>query len=170
MFCLCARGRSDGKLESVRFEKFTLLIDGIHKSISKIKIDTAPGLGVKSVHVLWVYELYLHPEGLTAAEIATFSMVDKSLVSREIETLKKNGYVISDNNGGKRGYNSRIKLTAAGVELAERIKDIAVSVQDAADVGLDRDELESFYATLEKLYANFAAISSSDLCSQHNLK
>ena len=82
-----------GKLESLRFEKFTLLIDGIHKCINKIKFDTAPYLGVKSVHVFWVYRLYRHPEGLTAAEIASTSMVDRSLVSREIEMLKKNGYV-----------------------------------------------------------------------------
>ena len=161
---LRARGRLIGKLESVRFEKFTLLIDGIHKSISKIKIDTAPCLGVKSVHVFWVYELYLHPEGLTAAEIAAVSMVDRSLVSREIETLKKNGYVASEDNGGKRSYNSRIRLTERGIELAERIKDMAIGVQAAADVGIGEEELESFYSTLEKLYVNFAAISSSESC------
>ena len=87
---LKAHGREVSRsLENVRFEKFTLLIDGIHKSISKLKIDTAPYLGVKSVHVFWVYELSLHPEGLTAAEIAAVRMVDRSLISREIAALKK---------------------------------------------------------------------------------
>ena len=75
-------------METVRFEKFTLLIDGIHKSINKIKFDTAPYLGVKSVHVFWIYELSFHSEGLTAAEIAAVSMVDRSLISREIAALK----------------------------------------------------------------------------------
>ncbi len=146
-------------VESVRFEKFTLLIDGIHKCINKIKFDIAPHLGVKSVHVLWVYELLLHPEGLTSAEIAAVSMVDRSLVSREIEALKKCGYVISEDVDNKRGYNSRFTLTDKGRELAEKIKEQAVDVQLAADKGICEAELEAFYQTLEKLYNNFADIA-----------
>ena len=150
------------QLESVRFEKFTLLIDGIHKSISKIKFDTAPYLGVKSVHVFWIYELSLHPEGLTAAEIAAASMVDRSLVSREIAALKKGGYVECNDTGKKRNYNARITLTDEGRALAEKITDEAIRVQSTVGVGITESELESFYSTLEKLYSNFAALSSPD--------
>ena len=149
-------------MESVRFEKFTLLIYGIHKCINKIKFDIAPGLGVKSVHVFWVYELLLHPEGLTAAEIAGVSMVDKSLVSREIETLKKNGYVKTEETGKKRNYNARITLTEKGMELAQKIKNEALRVQDAADDGITETELVTFYSTLEKLYSNFATLTASE--------
>ena len=149
-------------MESVRFERFTLLIDGIHKSINKIKFDTAPYLGVKSVHVFWVYELSLHPEGLTAAEIAAVSMVDRSLVSREIAALKKDGYVASEDTGKKRNYNARITLTDKGRELAEKITKEAIEVQSMVDVGVSADELEGFYSTLEKLYANFASLASGE--------
>lgn len=149
-------------MESVRFEKFTLLIYGIHKCINKIKFELAPDLGVKSVHVFWVYELLLHPEGLTAAEIAAVSMVDKSLVSREIETLKKNGYVEIADNGKKRNYNVRIMLTEKGKELAQKIKTEAIGVQNAADQGITEEELVSFYSTLEKLYSNFAALAAGE--------
>ncbi len=149
-------------MEPIRFEKFTLLIDGIHKCINKIKIDTAPGLGVKSVHVFWIYELLLHPDGLTAAEIAAVSMIDRSLVSREIETLKRGGYVVCEDSGRKRSYNSRITLTGKGVELAERIKETAASVQAGANEGVTEAELISFYATLEKLYSNFVKISANE--------
>ena len=149
-------------MESVRFEKFTLLIDGIHKCIGKIKFDIAPHLGVKSVHVFWIYELSLHPEGLTAAEIASVSMVDRSLVSREIAALLKGGYVMSEDNGKKRNYNSRITLTDKGRELAERITDEATRVQSMVDDGISKEELENFYRTLGKLYGNFASITSQD--------
>ena len=94
-------------MEAIRFEKFTLLIDGIHKCISKIKFDTAPDLGVKSVHLFWVYKLMLHPNGLTAAEIAAVNKVDRSLVSREIETLKKNGYVKTEDNAYRERSRAR---------------------------------------------------------------
>ena len=153
-------------MESVRFEKFTLLIDGIHKSINKIKVDTAPDLGVKSVHVFWVYQLSLHPEGLTAAEIAAVSMVDKSLISREIAALKKDGYVEFEDTGKKRNYNARITLTEKGRGLAERITEEAIHVQSMVDVGITDEELVSFYSTLEKLYANFASLTSGEKISK----
>lgn len=143
----------------MRFEKFTLLIDGIHKSIGKIKFDTAPYLGIKSVHVFWIYELSLHPDGLTAAEIAAVSMVDRSLVSREIAALKKDGYVASEDTGKKRNYNARITLTEKGNELAAKITEEATRVQSRVDEGITDEELEGFYSTLEKLYANFATLT-----------
>lgn len=153
-------------MEAVRFEKFTLLIDGIHKSINRIKFDTAPYLGVKSVHVFWIYQLSLHPEGLTAAEIAAVSMVDRSLVSREIAALEKGGYVAREETGKKRGYNARITLTEKGVELAERITEEAISVQSKVGEGITASELAAFYVTLEKLYENFVALSSIDKSTQ----
>jgi DNA-binding MarR family transcriptional regulator len=137
-----------------------LLIDGIHKSINKIKFDTAPFLGVKSVHVFWLYELAKHPEGLTAAEIAAVSMIDRSLVSREIAALKRGGYVECEETGSKRNYNARITLTEDGKQLAEKITREAIEVQSKVDAGITDEELESFYLTLEKLYKNFASISS----------
>lgn len=153
-------------MEAVRFEKFTLLIDGIHKSINRIKFDTAPYLGVKSVHVFWIYQLSLHPDGLTAAEIAAVSMVDRSLVSREIAALEKGGYVAREETGKKRGYNARITLTEKGARLAERITEEAISVQSKVGEGITDGELRSFYATLEKLYENFVALSSIDKSTQ----
>lgn len=149
-------------MESIRFEKFTLLIDGIHKSINKIKIDIAPELGVKSVHVFWIYELSLHPEGLTAAEIAAVSMVDRSLVSREIAALMKGGYVVCEDNGKKRNYNARITLTESGKDLAKKITSEALGVQIKVDEGISERELESFYTTLEKLYTNFASLAACE--------
>ena len=137
-----------------------MLIDGIHKSINKIKFDTAPFLGVKSVHVFWLYELAMHPEGLTAAEIAAVSMIDRSLVSREIAALKRGGYVECEETGSKRNYNARITLTEDGKQLAEKITREAIEVQSKVDAGITDEELESFYLTLEKLYKNFASISS----------
>jgi len=146
-------------LEAVRFEKFTLLIEGINKSINKIKYDIAPELGVKSVHVFWIYELMLYPEGLTATEIAAKRMVDKSLVSREINKLKKSGYITVKETAG-RNYNARLVLTQKGEELAKRISEEAMRVQNAIDMGITEAELEAFYPILEKLYNNFVSLSS----------
>lgn len=141
-------------MEQVRFEKFTLLIDGIHKSIHNLKITIAPHLGVKGVHVLWVWELLKNPDGLTAAELAMRSMVNRSLVSREIEALREGGYVVLSLDGGNK-YNGKLRLTEKGRELAESIGGEVVRIQNAVDEGISKEELDAFYKTLEKLNSNF---------------
>lgn len=144
-------------MEALRFEKFTLLIDGIHKSIHKIKMCTAPVLGVKAVHVLWIYELLLNPEGLTAAELAEKSRINRSLVSRELEELVDNGY-IEKIDEGRSNYNAVLKLTEQGIALADKICGEVSKVQSAVGEGISKEELAMFYCTLEKLNNNFNKI------------
>lgn len=152
----------DTELETIRYEKFTRAVDGIHKSINKLKSAIAPSLGVKGVHVFWLYKLLEYPDGLTAAEIAAVSMIDKSLVSREINALMHDGYIMAKGaEGKKRGYNTRLVLTEKGVALAERIASEATRIQSAASYGISEQELSAFYSTLEKLHAKFIEIAAS---------
>ena len=146
-------------MESKRFRRFVLLVDGIHKSVQKIKYNNAPDFGVKGVHTLWVYELLCHPEGMTASELANESMIDRSLISREIERLKEIGYIETDDNNGKRNYNTKIRLTERGREVAASIGEIAMDVQTRANAGISESDLEGFYRTLEKLNKNLAGIA-----------
>lgn len=146
-------------MELERFGKFTLLIDGIYKSIHKIKLDTAPYLGIKSVHVFWVYSLRKHPEGLTSTELAALSEIDRSLVSREVAKLCADGYITYVGGSGKRrNYNSRLVLTEKGLELAEYIRKEALKIQNQADEDISAEELAVFYSVMEKLNANFAKV------------
>lgn len=147
--------------EPTRFAKLALLIDGIHKSIHKMKVEAAPHLGIKAVHIFWIYELMNHTEGLTGAELAAKTMIDRSLISREIEVLKRNGFVRSEDGSGKRNYNARIFLTDEGLALAERILEKVKRVQHEVDRGITDGELESFYSTLTKLSDNFVSLSQS---------
>ncbi len=145
--------------EPTRFTKLALLIDGIHKSIHKMKVEAAPHLGIKAVHVFWIYELMNHKDGLTATELASETMIDRSLVSREIAILKKKGFVRTDEGSGKRNYNARIFLTEAGTDLAYKITERAKRVQTDVDTGITEEELDAFYKTLTKLSGNFVELS-----------
>lgn len=147
-------------MQSVRFYRFVLLIDGVHKCIQKLRLDTAPYLGVKSVHIFWVFELMAHPEGLTAAELASRSMISRSLVSREIEELHKDGYIVMHETarGKRKNYNSRITLTEKGKDLAAKIMEEGLKIQTAASIDISPEELSSFYTTLDKLHTNLCAI------------
>lgn len=141
-------------MEDIRFEKFALLIDGVQKCIQKFKNNIAPELGIKSVHVLWIYELFVHPEGLTSAELAIRSNIDPSLISRELASLKRRGYITKETTPGKRTYNARITLTDEGKALAESIYQKALHVQNHVNDGIGKKDLATFYAVLEKLRDN----------------
>ena len=143
-----------------RFESFILLIDAIHKCINKIKTDIAPESAIKSVHTMWLYELLRNPEGLTATEIANKTMIDRSLVSREISALMREGYVRSASSEGKRNYNSVITLTEKGKALAEEIAVSALEIQNKVSYDVSGDELSVFYSVLERLYSNIEKISN----------
>lgn len=144
-----------------RFYLFVLRINSISKYINKLKFDFAPQLGVKNVHIFWLYELYIHPEGLTASELASRAMISRSLISREIENLLENGYIqMQKNSKGKRmNYNAHITLTEKGMNLAKNISKKGMEVQARVNRGISEEDLIIFYDTLEKLQNNLRSIS-----------
>ena len=109
---------------------------------------------------MWLYELLINPHGLTATEIANKTKIDRSLVSREISALMREGYVECSQNTGKRGYNSLITLTEKGETLALQIADSALRIQNLVSYNVEKDELGVFYSVLERIYNNIEAISS----------
>ena len=146
-------------MEQERFMRFINLIDGVHKSVQKIRLDNAASFGIKSVHILWVYELLKHPEGLSAASLAAISNIDRSLISREISALEANGIIKKEKQSGKRNYNAKIVLTESGIEAAAKIKQLAMTLQQSIGKDIPENELEIFYNVLEKIYQNFDAQS-----------
>ena len=155
-------------LGAERFETFILLIDSIHKSINRVKLDVVQDFSVKSVHTLWLYELLKHPEGLTATEIASKSKIDRSLVSREMRALLKGGYISSADSSGKRGYNERLILTENGMRLAEGIAESALLVQQSVSRDISVEELSVFYSVLERISANLTEVNKNGKVSTNN--
>lgn len=146
-------------MERERFFQFTRLVDGIHKDILKLRLDHAPAFGVKGVHVFWVYELLSHPEGLSAAELAASSQIDRSLISREIAALKKQGYIQTEAVEGKRSYNAKITLTDSGREAAEKISALGLEIQNRVSGEIGEKDLAIFYKTLAKIYNNLEKLT-----------
>lgn len=143
-------------MESERFASFYLLISGIYKEIQRIESHRIKEMELKSVHVLWLYLLQKHPEGLSAAELARRGDIDRSLVSREIGMLVKRGYLTASSSGCKRKYNWKLALTEKGSAVAKKISEIAMDVQTFVDRGLSMAELSSFYRVLEHISVNMA--------------
>ena len=89
-------------MDEERFEVFSTLIGSINNNINKIKSRYISAFDFKSVHVLWIYLLRNRPEGLTASELASLAKTDRSLVSREINTLVEKGIVETAEKGDRR--------------------------------------------------------------------
>lgn len=158
--------KEDGKISPLikkddRFESFVILIDSVHKCISKIKHELSALPAVKSVHTLWLYELLKHREGLTPTELADKSNIDRSLVSREIRALLKCGYIVTEPVEGKRGYNSRITLSPSGEAAAKKIAETALEIQNEVSYDIDVESLAVFYETLERLCNNLEKYNKS---------
>ena len=134
-----------------RFETFVLHIDSVHKCINKIKQDIISETGLKGVHTLWLYELLKSSSGLTSAQLAARSNIDRSLVSREVRFLIENGYITRAEGAKKRGYNTRLQLTECGKTVAESIAKSALDVQLAVGSDISDEELEVFYRVLAHL-------------------
>ena len=150
-------------MKEERFEEFTSLISGIYRDIQKLKTKWTEPLGMKSVHIFWVYLLKQHPEGLTASELSRHSQSNRSLVSREINELIELGYVYAKNSALHRRYAQKLHLTPSGEVVAERISQVTLDIQKKVNCGIANEDLIIFYKTLEILMHNFHALTEESL-------
>ena len=150
-------------MEAERFEQFNTLISGIYRDIQKIKAKWTEPLGMKSVHIFWVYLLKNHPEGLSAAELSQHSQSNRSLVSREIQELMDVGYVYLDTSTRKSRYGRKFHLTTSGQQAAERISEATLTIQNTVNAGIPEADLVALYRTLGILMENFHRLAEQPL-------
>lgn len=150
-------------MKEERFEQFSSLISGIYRDIQKLKTKWTEPLGMKSVHIFWVYLLKNHPEGLSASELSRHSQSNRSLVSREIQELINLGYVYAEETPKQRRYGQKLRLTESGLTVAQRISDASLEIQSAVNAGIPEDDLSTLYRTLEILMRNFHTLADESL-------
>ena len=150
-------------MEPERFEQFNTLISGIYRDIQKLKAKWTEPLGMKSVHIFWVYLLKNHPDGLTASELSQHSQSNRSLVSREIQELIDLGYVHSEQKSKHRRYGQKLILTEAGHNVAERIRQASLQIQNQVNAGIPEADLITLYRTLSILMENFHRLADQPL-------
>ena len=83
-----------------RFETFTVLIAKISRSIRRIKAEGMAEFGLKGPHVSCLYYLSVFGEQ-TASELCDRCDEDKAAISRSIEYLEREGYIISKSDAHK---------------------------------------------------------------------
>jgi DNA-binding MarR family transcriptional regulator len=129
-----------------RFQTFTVLIAKISRNIKKIKNQEMAEYGLRSVHVTCLYYLY-SMESLTATEICELCEEDKATISRGLDFLEENGFIVCESKLSKR-YKSPLALTEKGTEVGKKITEKINFVLDEICIDLTDAQREEFYRSL----------------------
>ena len=142
-----------------RFETFTVLINRISRDIRKIKNQEMADYHLRSAHVSCLYYVY-SLESVTSAELCEHCEEDKATISRAVDHLEANGFVLRDSDRTKR-YRSPLLLTEKGQEAGKRIAEKISAVLDTVSRTLTEDERATFYRTLSAISRSLEAIAQN---------
>ena len=143
-----------------RFQTFTVLITGIHRSIRRIKMSAMTVFHLKACHVSCIY--YLHKDGpLTAAELCELCEEDKANVSRALDYLEENGYLAP--RPSRRRYRIPLELTEKGSEVGRYIAERIDDVLQVSSAGVCEADLAIMYESLATIGKNLQNICDSNI-------
>ena len=139
-----------------RFQAFTVLIARLNRCIRKIKTEEMAEFNLKSPHVSCLYYLY-KSDSLTSKELCDICEEDKANISRSIEYLEKNGYLVCKSKTEKR-YKSPLVLTEKGRETGEYIVRKIDAILDSVSEGIPEEHRMIMYRSLSVICDNLQKI------------
>ena len=142
-----------------RFETFTVLINRISRDIRRIKNQEMAVYHLRNAHVSCLYYIY-SLGGVTSAELCEHCEEDKATISRALDYLEANGFVLRDSDRTKR-YRSPLRLTERGQEAGKRIAEKIDTVLDTVSRTLTDEERAAFYRSLSAISRSLDAIAQS---------
>lgn len=140
-----------------RFEDLTIGVTRIYKNIQKIKKTRMNSLGLKGTHVMCLYYLSRHPEGLTATDLCNMCREDKAGISRILSDLETRNFICYAPSQGKK-YRAKAFLTELGKEQAGTVDSLILRATEAGGQGLSQKEREIFYRVLSLIADNLEQI------------
>jgi DNA-binding MarR family transcriptional regulator len=151
-----------------RFDVFSNCYMSAAKSITRLKEKGMAPYGLSSVHTRCIRCLYAFPEGQTRTQIAKYCGVDKAQISRIIGELYEKSYITD--NQAKSGYKNKIMLTESGREVADRINDLILKINQFVSGDIPDDQIKVFYEVFEQICENLknaeAELDLNELCAQ----
>ncbi len=129
-----------------RFETFTVLINRISRNIRKIKNQEMAEYNLRSAQISCLYYIYTLKDA-TATDLCERCEENKATISRALDYLETNGYIVRDAERAKK-YKSPLALADKGLEVGKKIADKIDNVLDAIGVGLTEKERADFYRSL----------------------
>lgn len=145
-----------------RFESFTSSINGIYRYILKIEREEMEKYGYRGSYALYLAIMSRFPEGITATRLGELSDRDKAGISRILAEMEENGLVERQTNKNN-FYRAKLVLTQKGKEVADFVREKAISAVSEAGAGISDDDRQVFYECLFTITSNLRKISNSGL-------
>lgn len=145
-----------------RFESFTSSINGIYRYILKIEREEMEKYGYRGSYALYLAIMSRFPEGITATRLGELSDRDKAGISRILAEMEENGLVERQTNKNN-FYRAKLVLTPKGKEVADFVREKAISAVSEAGAGISDDDRQVFYECLFTITSNLRKISNSGL-------
>lgn len=139
-----------------RFETFVTAIAQIYRCIHRLKSDEMAAFGLKGAHVMVLYQLQQHEQGLTAVQLAQVCEEDKAAISRTVAELKNLG-LVSQAETKIRRYRLPITLTEKGREITGQMNRKIVEAVMENGYGYSTQDRDLFYRILLKISDNLQA-------------
>lgn len=143
-----------------RFEIFTVLMNRISRNIRKIKNQEMAEYHLRSAHVSCLYYIY-SLNGATATDLCEHCEEDKATISRALDYLETNGFIIREGEITRR-YKSPLVLTDKGEEVGQKIAGKISEVLDRISDGLTEEERVAFYRSLSIVSDSLEDVAKSD--------
>ena len=141
-----------------RFETFTVLINRISRDIRKIKNQEMAAYHLRSTHVSCLYYIY-SVGSVTSAELCEHCEEDKATISRAVDYLETNGFLLRDADAKR--YKSPLLLTEKGREAGKRITERIDGILETVSHALTEEERLEFYRCLSAISRSLEAIVQS---------
>ena len=144
-----------------RFETFVIMINQINRSIQVIKNHEMEKYGLKGTHVMCLYQLKQHEDGITSKELAELCGEDKAAISRTLAKLEAKGLVAFVEEVGKKRYRTSIVLTEEGNKICEKVNQTIEDMVHINGLGYSDEEREIFYRVLAEIATNLNHTSNN---------
>ena len=130
-----------------RYVRFCMAVEHMAKTLQKYKNDKLAAFGLRSMHLMFMFQLSQSEEGLTGTQLASTCSVDKAFISRVTGELTRLGYIeYSDKKGTK--YKNKLILTERGKEVMSKVSDIIDNTIAVVTEEITPEQFETFYTVL----------------------
>ncbi|MBO5212956.1 MAG: MarR family transcriptional regulator [Clostridia bacterium] len=140
------------------FSTFVLAIDRISKNIKRIKDKEMESFGLKSSHVILLFNIAKHEGGLNSKQLSEVCGVDKSFISRTTQELEQKDYITRDKNSNGNIYKCKFILTEKGMHVTSVIYEKISGVVKKVAGNIPDHKKRIFYEILEIFDENISDV------------
>ena len=129
--------------------KFMKMLNNISRSQAVYRSNKVGGENLQSCHYAYVLRICHHP-GCSQEELATELCVNKSTVTRNLNHLEENGYILRKAfPTDKRQFS--VFPTQKMLDVLPKVKSASIEWMSLLSEGIPQNELDTFNSVLERM-------------------